>query len=470
MKKKPGIITVMLILGVVLVPSSSRPAAGPEAPSFRLPRCEKFVLANGLTVYLMEQHEVPLIYVSALFPAGAERDNGRYGLAALTAKGLLMGTKKDTKQQVEEKLDSLGVSYSAEAGIETAVISLSFLNTQQDSVFPLLSDIITQPVFEPTEFEKHKKRVLLELEQEKEIPARVIDDYYRKFLFGSQGYGNPVSGTRSAVEKIAVHDLKAFYNANYQPRESAIAIVGDFKTPVMKKRVQRLFNPWQVKTGTQPLNPQPLPVFNKPRVLLVNKADASETQFIIGGLGMKRSNPDYLAVELVNTILGGRFTSWLNDELRVNAGLTYGAYSYFSRYKASGIFAVSSFTRTASTVEAIDLALKVLARLHQQGIDQKTLASVKNYMKGQFPPRYETAGQLASLLTSMFYYHFDESFIDDFQENVDGITLEKTKEIISRYFPADNLQFVLLGKAAEIRDHIKKYGEVIEKEIKADGF
>jgi zinc protease len=468
MKKKPGIIIVMFMLGVLAVASFSQPA--PVNHSFRLPHYETFLLDNGLTVYLMEQHEVPLIYISAVFPAGAEWDNGRYGLAALTAKGLLLGTKNDTKQQVEEKLDFLGVSYSARAGLETAVIAMSFLNTQQDSVFPILRDLITQPVFEPTEFDKYKKRLLLELEQEKEIPARVIDDYYRKFLFGSHGYGNPVSGTRPAVEKIAVDDLKAFYKANYYPRGSAIAIVGDFKTPAMTKRVERLFSSWQVDAVPQSLHEQPLPVVDRPRVLLVDKADAGETRFMLGGLGMKRNNPDYIAVELVNTVLGGRFTSWLNDKLRVEAGLTYGAISYFSRYRSSGTFVISSFTRTASTVEAIDLALQVLARLHREGIDQKTLASAKNYLKGQFPPRYETSGRLASLLTAMFYYHFDESFINGFQESVDGISQEKTKEIISRYFPAANLQFVFLGNASAIRDHIKKYGEVIEKEIKADGF
>jgi len=475
MKKKFGkpahsfIFILFIVLSVGSVPVSLL-AASAGGNSFQLPGYGKFILENGLTVYLMEQHEVPLIHVSAVFPAGAVKDNGQYGLASLTAEGLLLGTRNYTKEQIEEKLDFLGASYSTRAEEETASISLSFLNTHQETVFPILKEIMTLPVFHQTEFEKRKKRLLLELEQAKEQPGTVIMDYYKKFLFGNHGYGNPISGTPSSVKKIGVDDLNAFYKANYKPRESAIALVGDFKTLEMKKQVQQLFNDWQVKGTSQKLTPRPLPGFEWPRVLLVNKENATETQFIIGGLGIKRNNPDYVAVMVINTILGGRFTSWLNDELRINAGLTYGAFSDFTPYKMSGIFITKSYTGTATTVKAIDLALKVLNRLHLQGVDQKTLLSARNYMKGQFPPGYETPQRLASLLTSMFFYNFDESFINNFQENVDKVTAAKAKEIISRYFPKNNLQFVLIGKSPEIREEIKKYGKITEKEIKTDGF
>ena len=137
------------------------PLAENDNVQFKLDYSEE-KLENGLTVYLMEQHEVPLIHVSAVFPAGAVKDNGQYGLASLTAEGLLLGTRNYSKEQMEEKLDFLGASYSTRAGEETASISLSFLNTHQETVFPILKEIITQPVFDQTEFEKRKKRLLLE--------------------------------------------------------------------------------------------------------------------------------------------------------------------------------------------------------------------------------------------------------------------------------------------------------------------
>ncbi|MGE5351629.1 MAG: M16 family metallopeptidase, partial [Acidobacteriota bacterium] len=204
--------------------------------------------------------------------------------------------------------------------------------------------------------------------------------------------------------------------------------------------------------------------------LLVNKDDATETTFLIGSYGIKQSNPDYVAVEVINTILGGRFTSWLNDELRVNSGLTYGARSEFSALKETGTFTISTYTGTATTVDAIDIALKVLKRLHEKGIDEKTLTSAKNYLKGQFPPKYETSGALAQLLVNMFTYNFNESFINDFEKNVDSLTLVKAKDIIAKYFPENNLQFVLIGKASEIKEKVAKYGQMTTVDIKDEGF
>ncbi|HEX5651636.1 MAG TPA: insulinase family protein, partial [Chitinophagaceae bacterium] len=160
--------------------------------------------------------------------------------------------------------------------------------------------------------------------------------------------------------------------------------------------------------------------------------------------------------------------SMLNDELRVNTGLTYGANSRFTPLKNGGTFAISTFTANKSTEPAIDKALEVLNRLHNNGIDEKSLASAKNYVKGQFPPRYETSGQLAGLLTQMFWYNFNESFINNFEKTVDELTLDRAKEIIAKYFPKEKLQFVLVGKSSEIKKIAEKYGPVTEVQIKEE--
>jgi len=441
-----------------------------ENPTFKLPKYEKFTLKNGLTVYLMEQHEVPLITVSALFPAGADKDGDRFGLASLTADSLFFGSKNFSKKQIEENLEFLGASYSSGASKETARVSMSFVNTDTDKIFPIIKDIIQTPTFDQSEFEKHKKRTLLELEQDKEQPAGVIGYYFGKFLFGNHPYGNPETGIPSTVEKITASDLKTFYDAYYRPEQSCIAVVGDFQAPRMKEKIKKLFEDW--KAQGKPVTPETksIPSYDKSRILLVDKKDATETQFIIGTFGIPRNNPDYVSIQVINTILGGRFTSWLNDALRVNAGLTYGAGSGFDALKSTGTFTINSYTRTEFTVKAIDMALDVLNRLHTTGIDEATLSSAKNYIKGMYPPRYETAGSLANLLTSMFFYNFDESFINNFQQNVDSMSIEKTKEIIAKYFPKDKLTFVLIGKASEILEQVKKYGELTEKDLKTEGF
>ncbi len=168
---------------------------------------------------------------------------------------------------------------------------------------------------------------------------------------------------------------------------------------------------------------------------------------MIGGFGITKYNPDQTQLDVINTILGGRFTSWLNDELRVNAGLTYGARSRFAQYKYSGTFYISTFTATENTEAAIDLALKTYNRLFEKGIDEETLLSAKNYVKGQFPPDYETAGSLAGFLTQKYIYGLDDSIINNFENEVNELTIEKANELIKKYFPKDNLQFVLIGKA-----------------------
>jgi len=438
--------------------------------NFKVPKYEKFKLKNGLTVYLMEQHEVPLINVSAVFDAGSINDGDQYGLANLTADALVFGTQKYTKSQIEEITDFVGANLSTAAGKEGASVRSSFAVKDQDKLFDVLQQIIMHPVFDAMEFDKHKQRTLLELTQAKESPRSVIGNYFNGFVFDKHPYATPTAGIKSTVEKTTVQDVKKFYQTNYTTGKGAIAVVGDFKTAEMKKRITTLFGDWKTAEARMVKRIVPELNFTKSRILLINKDDARETTFFIGGRGIPYSSPDYIPVLVVNTVLGGRFTSWLNDALRVNSGLTYGANSRFSRYKMAGTFSITTFTKNSTTVPAVDMALQVLDSLHKTGIDDTVLASAKAYVKGDFPPEYESAGALAGLLTDMFIYNFDETFINTFQAKVDGLTTAQAKSIIEQYFPKDNLQFIMVGKASEIKEQVKKYGEVTEKQIKADGY
>lgn len=443
------------------------------AQGYQLPKYEKFKLPNGLTVYLMEQKEVPVMNVSIIIPAGAIYDGNKAGLASLTATALKHGTKSYSKANLDEELDFIGASVGTFASKESATISAKFASKDKEKVLGIVKEVLLDPSFDVTEFDKEKKRLLTNLDQQKESPRTVLPAYFDKFMYGNHVYGNIIQGKKSTVSPLTVEDIKSFYKENYLPESSAIAVVGDFNSAEMKMMLTKLFSDW--KKGTKPqVNLASKPItkpITKPtanNVLLINKDDARETTFSIGTMGISRNNPDFVAIDVVNTLFGGRFTSMLNDELRVNTGLTYGANSRFSPLKNGGTFAISTFTANKTTEAAIDKALEVLNNLHKNGIDENSLASAKNYVKGQFPPRYETAGQLAGLLTQMFWYNFDESFINNFEENVDGLTLEKAKSIISTYFPKDKLQFVMVGKSSEIKKIVEKYGIVTEVQIKDD--
>ncbi len=451
----------LFIAGLLLVLGAPLSAQG-----YKLPPYEKFKLPNGLTIYLMEQHEVPVISVSAILPAGAIYDGPKAGLASLTAAGLKHGTTNFTKAKLDEELDFLGASLNTYASKESAGLSAKFAAKDRDKILSIIRDILLEPVFDSSEFAKEKKRLLISLEQQKESPRSVIGSYFDKFLYGDHVYGNIVQGKITTVTLLTTADLKAFYTANYHPDGAAISVAGDFSAKEMKASITALFSGWKKGTKTvASLASAPISKPTENRVLLVNKEDAKETTFYIGAPGIARNNPDFVAIEVVNTLFGGRFTSMLNDELRVNSGLTYGASSRFSALKNGGSFVISTFTAGKTTEAAIDKALEVLNKLHSSGIDEKSLTSAKNYVKGQYPPRFETAGQLSGLLTQMFWYNFDESFINNFEKNVDGLNLEKAKDIIARYFPKDKLQFVLVGKSADIKKIAEKYGKVTEAQI-----
>ncbi|MGL4747308.1 MAG: M16 family metallopeptidase, partial [Shewanella sp.] len=340
-----------------------------------------------------------------------------------------------------------------------------------DVMLGLFSAALLSPDFDSAEFDKLKQRAIAGLQQDKESPRAVIGRYFDKLVFGAHPYGNASSGNRESLEQVTVSQLRAFHKSYYQPANTALTVVGDFEVAAMKAKLTQAFGQWKGSEKlVQPDLNQGLPKLTQAKVLLVDKPDAMETTFVIGGLGISRDNPDYVGLTVVNTILGGRFTSWLNDELRVNAGLTYGARSGFSPYTDSGVFTISTFTKTETTQEAIDLALKTYARLWEKGVDQATLDSAKAYVKGQFPPKFETSGQLAGLLSGMYLYGFDDKFINEFQAKVDGLTLEETQRLVKTYFPQQDLQFVLIGNASKIAPIAAKYGQVQTVDINAVGF
>lgn len=438
---------------------------------FKLPKYEVFTLDNGLTVYLMEKKDVPIVSISVVFDAGAIRDGELKGLSSFTAEALKFGTKNYTKIQIDSIFNFYGSSLSTYSRLDFAGIYTQFMKSNLNDLLPVLTDVMMNPTFPEDEITKRKQRWIAELDQAKESPRQVIGAYYNKFLFGDSPYANPVDGTKLSIDKINRTQLSDFYLKNIRSESCAIAIVGDFNADNMKNEISKYLNSWRIAAprliNDSKINPAEL---KESAVYLINKENARETTFMIGGFGVPMNNEDQVQIDVINTILGGRFTSWLNDELRVNAGYTYGARSRFASYKTTGSFYISTFTQTKNTEPAIDLALKTYNRLFEKGIDETTLSSAKNYVKGQFPPNYETSGSLAGFLTQKYVYGLDDSYINNFEKAVDEMTIEKANEIIKRYFPKDNLQFVLVGKADDIRSIAKKYGKVIEKNITEDGF
>ncbi|MBY0573948.1 MAG: insulinase family protein [Undibacterium sp.] len=440
------------------------------AGDFRLPAFEVTQLSNGLTLYLMERHDVPLVNVRAVLKVGAVSDGAQAGLAGLSADALLLGTSSHDKKTIDQSFDFRGARLSSGAGLEASSLNLDMASKDSAEFLPLFAEVLLHPSFDAVEFAKLRARSVDGLKQAKESPRNVLTNYYRSMLFASGSYANATEGSVASVGNLQRSDVEHFYQSFYRPENTALIVVGDFKSSEMRSQLESLFGAWKINSTLPNAQATGKVVAEKARVWLVNKADAGETTFVFGGAGIARSDPDFVALKVINTILGGRFTSWLNDELRINSGLTYGANSYFTTFSNAGSFAVSSFTATAKTEATLALATKTYQRLWDKGIDAKTLASAKAYVKGQYPPNFETNQQLAGLLGDMFISKVGREQIDNFMSEVDSLTPEKAKRLVDKHFPRDKLQMVLIGKAEAIRDIAKKYGEVTELEITADGY
>ena len=244
-----------------------------------------------------------------------------------------------------------------------------------------------------------------------------------------------------------------------------LSVVGDFDAKALATKLRVSLDGWARAATPAPEVPATGPSTGR-RVLLVDKPDATQTYFWIGNTGISRDDPDRVAVELSRTVFGGRFTSLLNTELRVKSGLSYGANAAYIQHTRPGPVVIASYTKTESTGRAIDMAVDVLSRYRQTGMDDAMLTSAQAYVLGQFPRRLETGGQVASKLSELAFYGLDASDVDDFARAVTSTTREGVRTVIQRALPApENLTVVLIGKASAIRDVARKYGTVTEMKI-----
>jgi predicted Zn-dependent peptidase len=431
--------------------------------SLRLPPHEKIVLKNGLTVLLMEKRGVPLIDIFAVVKTGAAADPaGQEGLASVTAGLLRKGTKTRTAQQFAADFDYIGGSFGADAGADFTTVSAEFLTKDLAKGLELFSDAVLHPTFPETETDKILAQSLDGVKSAKDEPRAVLGLYYAGYLYGAHSYGRPSDGDELSLKRIPREAIVKFYETNYAPGNMILGVAGEFDAAEMRKKLEETLGAW-------PAHPAPsmsitaVPPIKGKKLLLIDKPDATQTYFAIGNIGTAANDPDRVAIRVVNAIFGGRFTSELNEALRVESGYTYGASSFFDSRKAPGPFEISSFTKNETTTPAIDLALQVLDKLHKNGVTEEQLKSAKSYIKGQFPPTIETSGQLARRIVVNEFYGLGDDEVNQLEARVDAVTPDIAKQVIQKHFPLDNLVFVLIGKASVIGPAVKKYADKMDQ-------
>jgi zinc protease len=428
-----------------------------EGQSLKLPPHEKITLKNGMTVLLMEKRGVPMVSFAAIVKAGSTLDPaGQEGLASVTAGLLRKGTAKRSAQKFAEDLDFIGANFGADASADFTALSAECLTKDLDRGLDLLGDAMLHPAFPQGEVDKLLSQSVDGIKAAKDEAQSVVLNYYYGYLFAKHLYARSEGGDELSLVRIKRDAIVKFYEANYTPGNTILAVAGEFNAVQLKKKLEEVFAAWPAQDATPPALTAPQPVKGK-RLLLIDKPDSTQTFFAIGNVGTSVTEPDRVAIRVVNTIFGGRFTSQLNEALRVESGLTYGAESFFDSKKQPGAFVIFSYTKNESTVQAIDLALKVLDKLHKEGVTADELASAKAYIKGQFPPNIETSGQLARRIASDEFYGLTDDEINQLEARIDGVTLPAAKQAIEKHFPAENLVFLLIGKASEIGPAVEKY-------------
>lgn len=428
----------------------------------KFPQYKRTVLPNGVTLLIMEKHSAPLISFTVMFKSGSVADPaGKEGVADVTGSLLRKGAGARSAAQIAEDLDFIGATLGAFSNFESTQVRSEFLKKDTAAGLDILSDVILHPTFPQDEVDKALKQRADGLKASKDNPQGVMGLYYADFLYGSHPYGRPAGGTELSMTAIKRDDIVRFHEQNYVAGNLVVSVCGDFQTAEMEKLLT-------VKFGGMPKRDAPVVNVPKPqpatgvKLLFVDKPDATQTFFRFGNVGIARNDPDRAAVDIINTLFGGRFTSKINTALRIDSGLTYGANSFFDRRKQPGPFVISSYTKNDTTEKAIDMALAVLKDLHTSGFTEKQLNSAKAYIKGQFGPDVETSDQLATMMADFELYGLDAKEVDDYAKRLDAVTMADAKRVIEKDFPTNNMVFAIIGKGSEVGPLMKKYAPMVE--------
>ena len=438
----------------------------------KLPQYTHQVLPNGVVLDLMPRPGVPLVGFRVLVKGGPEAEPANLaGLASVTAQLLRKGTSKRSADQFSQELDFLGGTFFANAGGENpaTTIAAEFLKKDFDRGLDLVADAILRPSFPQAEVQKLLAQRIDAAKALKDNPQGAITGYFASFFFGpNHPYGHPQD--ELTLAHIQRQDIVDFHTKQYRGRNMIVIVTGDFDSSAAASKIREAFGGVAAGQVFEPV--KSAPITGGSRLLLVDKPDATQTYFYIGQPGIDRKSPDRVKLMLVNTLFGGRFTSMLNEALRVQSGLTYGANCQLQQSRLPGGIVITTYTKTETTEKAIDVALDILKQLGEKGITAEQLASVKAYIKGIFPTqRLETIDQLAGILSDMELYGLGRDEVDDFFSRIDAVTLADANAAARKYYKSDNLTLVLVGNAAKIRDSVKKYApKMSEVPITKPGF
>lgn len=431
------------------------------AGAVQLPPFEELQTSGGLKVILARREPIPLVSVRLVMRSGAAVDPaGRHGLADFTARLLRRGTKELSADAINDAVEFVGASLGAGAGEDYSAVSMTMPARHLDAMMEVMGQLVREPSFPENEVETARRRVLAQLANDLDDPGLVADRAMSTALWGDHPYAHDVVGSGRDVSRFTRESVVSFYRANYGPKISMLVIVGAVDPQKMHDAVERAFGSWTGGPSAPPALPSLDRAAGAGRVLLLDKPDQTQSQVRIGSMAMRRGAPGWIPATIMNTTLGGGFTSRLVNEIRVNRGLSYGAGSGFDGLVAGGTFNISTFTKTESTSEIIEVALSEVRKMRAKGPTARELETAQTYISGLYPLRLETNESVAAAIAETRMFELGDDWVTRFRERVRAVTRAQAQEAARTWLPGPDPAIVVVGNAAKVKKQLKAFGTV----------
>jgi len=432
------------------------PKPGPD-PTLHLPSPKSFALANGMKVYLIEEHALPVMSASLVTMAGGEYNpREKPGLAAFAARMLTEGTATRSSTQLANDIAQIGANLGSSATMDNASVGVGALSSNTGGALELLSDVALHPAFKAEEVERIRKQRLVAILQEGDQPVLSALRVGQRAVYGDQPYAFRAVGTTESVKSITEADMKAFWAAHYTPKDAALILAGDVTEAEAKRWAEKYFGGWTGAgaAGASALPPAPAPPTRK--VILVDKPGSPQTTLLTVGLGAPRNTPEYPAIVEMNSILGGLFSSRLNMNLREKNGYTYGAFSFSSFNREGGPYFAYAPVRTDVTGPAAKELFSELNRIHTDPPTPEELKLAKDNALRSLPGSFETVGNESGLMAELFVYGLPNDYFQKLPAAYEAVTPEAVSKAAQDYIHPENVVLVAVGDRAKIQADLEK--------------
>ena len=461
----------VLVLCCVLVPGAlplyaqqAPDRSGPprlDAPrTLTLPPVAKRTLSNGIPVWIVEQHEVPVASVALVIGSGGSADPaGKFGLASFTATMLDEGAGSRDALALADAIDFLGASIDTGAGFDASTVSLYTPVSRLGEALDLMADVAVRPAFAANEIERVRTERLTSLLQIRDNPPAIGATAFPRIIYGdTHRYGTSLAGTPATVTGFTADDLRAFHAAHYRPANAHLIVVGDIAPDAVMASLEKSFGGWAAAATAPPAAP-PAEAFAAPAsrertIYLIDKPGSAQSVIRIGWAGAPRATPDYYAIQVLNTILGGSFTSRLNTNLRETHGYAYGAGSGFDMRLAAGPFVATANVQTDKTSESLTEFFNELTRIGDT-IPAEELDKAKNYVALGFPQDFETTRDITSKLAEQVIYDLPDGWYNGYMAKIQAVAAADVERAADKYITPDRFAVVVVGDLKTIEPRIR---------------